>query len=491
MRRGLARSCALLLAVALVGVTGAASAQPIVDHPSKLVFPELSFSPPSPEQFRVDLGDGLVVYIAEDPTLPTFEMSARWYGGSFGDPPGKEGLAGMAYTLMRQGGTERMAADDLDARLEFLAASIGTWAGDRASGASVWCLAKDTEEVLSLMADVLFRPAFAEDKIRLERDQQLQALRHRYDSADDLLNTRLPRFLYGDAPPGRLDTVSSVSSITRDDLVTYHREHGVPSNLVVCVSGSFEKQAMLDRIKALFAERSREPVAPVAHNTRTELPGATKPGVYLLNKAMPEVTVQVVHLGIDRHNPDFIPLQIMNRILNSPKSGISKRVRDDEGLAYGAWAFVGAPVGYAGSLGAGLSCKGNDAAYAISLALEQLRAVREKEVDDAELSLAKESWLNTFPAAFSTPFAVLERLASLEFDGLPMDYYQTLREQISKVTKADVLRVARDHVQPERFLVVISGDAALVQGGNPDHPASVSEFGEVRVIEPGDPGEGT
>lgn len=478
-----------LVIVSLGLLASLVAAQPVVDHPSQLVFPELRFDPPSADEFRVEAKDGLVVYIQEDHTLPTFQLSLSWVGGSYFDPPGKEGLAGLTYALLRSGGTTRMTGDQIDERLEFLSARIGTSAGLYEGSASCWCLSRDTDEVLGLFADILLRPAFEEDKIRREREEALETLSHRYDSPASLLGARLPKLLYGDSPPGRTVTGASVTAITRDDLVAFHKSFVGANKAILTVSGDFDREEMLDKLTGLLAEFAPTGVTMPDRDERLELPGAAAPATYLLNKAGPQVHGQMCHLGIERHSPDFIPLRVLNYVLGGGglSDRLARRVRADEGLTYSISSTVEAPYGRRGAMGVSFSCGANNAAYVVSLVREEIDRIRTEEVTDEELTIAKDAFLGTFPDAFSTPYDVIANLAGLERAEVSLDFYSRVRDEIAAVTKADLLRVAREYWRPEALLVVLAGDAAAMQAGNPEKPATFGDAGQVHVIEPKDP----
>lgn len=483
------RQPAALVPALLFLLASLAAAQPIVDHPSQLVFPELQFDPPSADEFRVEARDGLVVYIQEDHTLPTFQLSLSWVGGSYFDPPGKEGLADLTYGLLRAGGTTRMSADEIDERLEFLSARIGTSAGLYEGSASCWCLSRDADEVLGLLSDILLRPAFEEDKIRREREEALEALSHRYDSPASLLGARLPKLLYGDAPIGRTVTGASVSAITRDDLIAFHKGFLGANKAILTVSGDFAREEMLDKLSGLLAEFVPTGATMPERDERLELPGAAAPATYLLNKAGPQAQGQVCHLGIERHNPDFIPLRIMNYVLGGGglSDRLGRRVRSDEGLTYAIGSSVEAPYARGGAMGVSFSCGANNAAYVVSLVREEIDRIRAEEVSDEELAIAKDAFLGTFPDAFSTPYDVIANLSALERAEVPLDFFSTVRDEIAAVTKADLLRVAQEYWRPEALLVVLAGDAEAMQAGNPEKPASFGDAAQIHVIEPKDP----
>ncbi|MDZ7385619.1 MAG: insulinase family protein, partial [candidate division KSB1 bacterium] len=194
------RTLFIVLLAAAVVVTSATTFAQIPDHPRQLSFSPLTFAPPKAKDYRVVLSNGMVVYIAEDHTLPTVDIRATVRTGSLYDPKGKEGLARMAGDVLRTGGTKNISGDELDERLAFLGASIGSGITSTSGSASMSCLARHTDEVLGLFADMLMNPAFAEDKIRLWKDQAIEALKTKNDQPRAVLEREFRKLLYGDHP---------------------------------------------------------------------------------------------------------------------------------------------------------------------------------------------------------------------------------------------------------------------------------------------------
>ncbi|MCU0643496.1 MAG: insulinase family protein, partial [bacterium] len=159
----------------------------IPDHPSKLAYKSMEYNPPKPADYRVELPNGMIVYIQEDHTLPTFDLTAIIRTGSIYDPKEKIGLAAMAGTVLRTGGTKNIPGDDLDEKLDFLGSSINSNIGMTSGRASLSVLAKDIDEGLKLFADVLMNPAFEEAKIKLYKDQQIDAIKNKNDNPRNVL----------------------------------------------------------------------------------------------------------------------------------------------------------------------------------------------------------------------------------------------------------------------------------------------------------------
>ena len=123
-------------------------------HPRDLSFPPLKFDPPNAE--KVVLENGITLFLMEDHELPLFSASALFKIGSIYEPEEKIGLAGLAGTVMRTGGTTSMTGDEIDDELEFIAGSVETGIGLETGSASVSVLKKDIRLGLKIFADISF-----------------------------------------------------------------------------------------------------------------------------------------------------------------------------------------------------------------------------------------------------------------------------------------------------------------------------------------------
>ena len=139
---------------------------------TELTYPELrDFDVPEPE--RVELDNGMTIFLLEDPELPQVNATAQVGVGSVYEPAEKRGLASITGTVMRTGGTESMAPDSLNTVLENIAATVETSIGETSGSAYMSTLSDHVDTVLPIFTEVLRRPAFAEDRV-----QQALALIH-------------------------------------------------------------------------------------------------------------------------------------------------------------------------------------------------------------------------------------------------------------------------------------------------------------------------
>jgi zinc protease len=467
-----------------------AAAQAIPDHPDKLVFQPIAYEPPAAKDYRVVLGNGMVVYIAEDRALPLVNIALTVRVGSWLEPAGKEGLAGFTGSQMRRGGTKSLTAEELDERLDFLAAHVGSGIGPTSGSATLNCLSDNLDEALRLFVEMLREPRFQEDRLALAKEQALQEMKKRNDDSADIEAREWGMLLYGgDHFTNRFSTEASVKGITRDDLLSFHRRYFHPARMIAAVSGSFARAEMLRKLEAAFAgwPSARAAVPPVPATI-----GPAAPGLYRVEKDVNQGRVSIGLPTVKRDHLDVYALEVMNELLGGSgfTSRITKTVRSDEGLAYSAGSGFSFGVWYPGRFRAFFQSKSRSVPYATSLVMGEIRKIREGEVTAEELDTVKSSLVQTFPSSFASKAQSMAIFASDEYTRRDPSYWRTYRERIRAVTAADVRRVARAHLVPERMVVLVVGKQAEIDLGDEKHPvtlASLAPGGKVTTLPLRDP----
>jgi predicted Zn-dependent peptidase len=482
---------ALLAAAGLaLAAAGPAAAQPIPDHPDQLAFQPIAFEPPSAKDHRVVLRNGMVVFIAEDRALPLVNVAITARVGSWLDPEGKEGLAAFTGSQMRRGGTRSLTAEQLDERLDFLAAQVSTGIGPVSGSASLNCLADNLDEALALFVEMLREPRFQEDRLALAKEQSLQEMKKRNDDSADIEAREWNVLLYG---PGhftnRFTTEASVRSIGRDDLVAFHRRWVHPAHMVAAVSGSFSRPEMIRKLERAFAgwPSKKETVPPVPSTF-----GPVGPGLYRIEKEVNQGRVSIGLPTVWRTSPDVYALEVMNEILGGGgfTSRITRTVRSNEGLAYSAGSGLSFGVFYPGRFRAAFQSKSRSVPRATSLVLEEIRKMREGLVTEEELDTIKSSLIQTFPSSFASKAQAMAVFASDEYTGRDPSWWTTYRDRIRSVTAADVQRVAREHLVPEKMMVLVVGRQAEIDLGEEKHPVTLDSLapgGRVTLLPLRDP----
>ncbi|MHC4453848.1 MAG: M16 family metallopeptidase, partial [Planctomycetota bacterium] len=310
-----------------------------------------------------------------------------------------------------------------------------------------------------------------------EKDELLEEIRRENDSPRQIVFREFRKILYkADHPYSRKINgyKDTIESITRDDMIAFHKKYFHPNNVIMGISGDFDSKEIVKKIKSVFAEwKSAEINFPEVPAVEKEF----KRSVNYIYKDVNQATVVFGHIGIDRLNKDYFPIKIMNFILGggSFTSRIPSKVRSDEGLAYSAYSAFHTPRDL-GFFFASCQTKSESTVRAINLALDEVRKIREEQVDDEELELAKDTYINQFIFKFTSSASVVAQMVGIEYEGLPLNYLETYVDSIKVITKEDIMRVAKKYLHPDDIKLLVIGDMEKF-----DKP--LAEFGEVNTIE--------
>ncbi|HYG98916.1 MAG TPA: pitrilysin family protein [Terriglobales bacterium] len=413
-----------------------------------------AFHPAQPK--RVELPNGMVVFLQEDHELPLITATARIRGGARVEPASKVGLIDVYGEVWRTGGTKTRTGDQLDDFLEARAAKVETEGGIDSTSVSLNCLKQDFDDVFNVFIELLRNPEFREDKIDLARKQMNTAIARRNDDIAAVAGRESTMLAYGkNNPYARIPEYATVAAIAREDLLKWHQQYVHPNNILFGVVGDFDANAMEQKLRQAFEGWQK---GPQAEPPKIEFAEA-KPGLYFVQKDdVNQSAIRMVTLGIRRDNPDYFAVTVMNEMFGGGfSSRLFKNIRTKEGLAYAVGGGVGAAFDHPGIFRLAMGTKIENTVQAIkSLNAQIADLVKEPPTQD-ELTLAKDSILNSFIFNFDSPEKVLLERMSYEFYGYPADFLERYRAGVEKTTAADVARVAQKYVRPGTFATLVVG----------------------------------
>ncbi len=428
----------------------------------QIPIPELhEFKPQQPR--RIELKNGIVVFLQEDHALPFVSGSVLIPGGSRDVDPSKAGLIGIYGQAWRTSGTAKMSGDAMDNFLEARAAHIET-AGDDDSTALSWdSLKGDADQVFSLAMDLLFHPQFSAEKLALAQQQEATAIVRRNDDEDGIAGRESAKLVYGvNSPYTRQPELATISAVTLADLEAWH-DRTLKGKLIVGISGDFDPAAMEAKVRAAFEGLPAVTPEPPRHD---EFAGPT-PGVYFIDKQdVNQSNVQIVGLGIDRHNPDVPAIVVMDEILGGGfGSRLFQKIRTQLGLAYAVGGGFDLPFDHPGEFRVVVLTKSATTVDATTHARDEIAGMNTKPFTEEELKRAKDDILNSFLFRYDTRGKILAERERLEFYGYPADYLETYRAALEKVTLDDVTAAAKKYIQPGKLAVLVVGNGPEIKPG--------------------------
>jgi zinc protease len=408
---------------------------------------------------KMTLSNGATLLVSEQHQLPMVTVMIEFDAGTRRDPKGKEGLAELTARCISQG-TKELTAPDFDQKVDFMGSSVGVSAGRDYSTAGMTSLKKYQTETLQLLAGILTEPGLRDADIERKRAEQVAEIKAAEEQPGYTANVEFTKDLFGDAPYGHPGAGSSdsVAKLTNDDVRGFYRDQYKLGGAIVAVAGDVnadEVKASLEKALASLAGTVAQQDAPAPINVA---PGLQ---VKLIDRNVMQANIIMGSGGVERSNPDFYRLKVMNYILGGGgfSSRLVKIVRSEHGLAYSVNSGF-EPGKFQGAFTIGLQTKNQSSNEAIDLVLQQLREIQEKPVSDAELDGAKKFLIGSFPLGLERQSAIASFMVQIEFYGLGLDYADQYPKLIGSVTKDDVLAVAKKYLHPDAMIVVAVANQA-------------------------------
>jgi zinc protease len=402
----------------------------------------------------------MVVLLSENHTTSSVSINATVQAGSRFEPDEKAGLASLVGELIDEGTTTR-TSDEIAEAVESVGGRFITMGDYQSSGVRAAFLSSDISLGLEIAADVLMNATFPEDKVRLHVERRVAQLKSRLDvprvQASDEFNEVVFKGHPLHRPPvgyGR-----TVGGLTRDDLTDFYRRYYVPNNTILTIVGDINKAEVKQKIEDVFGgwEKAADFARPVIGRPER----AAAPVEKLIAAPKEQVNIFMGHLGVERKNPDYYSLLVMDTILGSSPgftSRIPRILRDEQGLAYSTFSNITASAGVdPGRFVAYIGTSPENLGRATAGLRREITRIWEEPVTAEELESAKAYLTGSFVFDFQTNAQVAEFLIEAEIYDLGYDYLEKYPELIRAATVEEIARVARTYIDPERLTTVVVG----------------------------------
>ena len=406
------------------------------------------------------LPNGLRVVVVSQHEQPAVSLRMLVKAGSAQDPAGKPGVAAMVGALLDQGSAKRSSEQISDA-IDYVGGALGSGAGTDLSYVNVLVLKDSFDFALDLMSEVVRTPAFPQDELDRIREQALSAMGVNMQDPEFVADAVIDRLVYGFHPygmPGN-GTPQSLGSITRDDLVQFHKGWFSPNNALVAVVGDVNVEEAFAAVTKVFGqwESSTQPVPPPA-----DVPEPTRRVVLVDRPNAIQTEIRAGHVAIARKHPDYMALNLATKILGGEGANRLQNVlRSEKGLTYGASADMDA-FKLTGSIIAETDTQTSTTGEALRLTVDEFWRLVREPVGERELMGAQAYLAGSFPLSIETADDIALQVLNLLFFDLDVKELETYRDRINAVTSDDIQRVSKQFVKPGRLSIVLVGDARQV-----------------------------
>jgi len=417
-----------------------------------------------PRPYEAKLPNGVTVLILEDHRLPTVNVNMQIFGsGGLYEPADQRGISLLTATMLREGTKTRSSkqfaqdVDELGANVNASSALGLSTTLFNASG-----LSQNMDVWFGLLTDILMNPTFPADELAKLKQRQLVALRQQRTNPGFLASERFNKAVYGDNPAGvSAMTPEFVQSVTPEMLAKWRQDHYLPQNAILGISGDVRASDLIPKLTKWFAAWQQtgaklEPPATAKAITTGKVLLVDRPGSV-------QTTLQMGNISVDRRDPDYIALTVLNRIFGgSGASRLFRIIREEKGFTYNPYSnFFGTLI--PGTWVAGCDCRTEVTDPAMAEFLNQIKVLRDYKIPADELEDAKRGVIAGFALQLEQPAAVLNNAITLKVYGFPADYWDTYPAKVAAITADELQRVARKYYSPEAMQIVAVGDGSKIK----------------------------
>ena len=449
------RSLLLIMAMGMQLFAGA-----ILSHPDKIAYDSLKWQVPDGGHCRTMLKNGLRLYSAEDKALPLVKVVGYIRYGSVCDAVGKEGLGQLTALCMRTGGIRTMSADSLDALLDRMAIKLSISCTPTEFTFKCSFLSDYTDTALALLSHILFEPTFNADKIKSSKELMTESVRNRFNTPGPIVDAAFDKQLYPKQLNSRLATEKSIKNLTRTDCMALHKQFVTTGNMVVAVSGAFDRVAMEQRFTILFK-------AAVDTTLQWPFPAITATPLHkaiFIQRSGPQTNVRFGLPLFKRPNNDYYAVSVLNLILGGGgfTSRLGTKIRSDEGLTYSIHSEAESNYIFPGALFIQFHTKNETVTLATTLSLIEIDKLKTGGITADELARAKRMLIDGLPSMFRSSDDIVETYAWNEYYGRPATIFKEYPAAVKALTVSDITAAAKKYLNPEQFIFTVVGDSSAV-----------------------------
>jgi len=430
-----------------------------------------------PKPVEAKLKNGLTVLIIEDHRAPFVSVQLQVGGaGGLYEPAAMTGLASVTAQMLREG-TKSKTSVQLAEAIDRLGASIsaGSSFGSSDTVLSASGLRDNFDQWMGITFEILLQPSFAADELEKLKQRLRVQLREQRSNANFLLSERFNRAVYGDHPAANVSlTAESLDRLTQDALRKWHRERYAPQNSILGIAGDVRAKDLIAKLDKRLAGWKKSDLKPALPR---DPQAASARKVFLVHRPNSvQTTLSLGNIAIDRRSPDYLPMVVMNDVIGGGASArLFLNLREEKGYTYGVYSDFTA-LRYPGPWRAGGNMRTEVTEGALVEFFNEIRRIRDERVPLAELEESKRSIVASFALSLEQPSRVLGFAITRKLYGLPADYWDGYAAKIAAVTVADVQRVARKYLDPEKIQIAAVGDAGKIK-------AVLEKYGAVEVYD--------
>lgn len=398
---------------------------------------------------------GIKAYLVQSNSLPMVNVQVAFRSGNAFESTDKLGLSYLTASLLDEGAAEKDSKAFLEA-IDDIGALMSIAPDLLTTKISLRSLSEYKSEAFKLLSDALTKPRFDKDAFDRMKDAVFSQLKQIEENPGSLASQLLKENLYKGHPYGQYarGTNETVNALTVNDIKNFYRQNYTRRNMTVSVVGDISKEELMTALDEIFKDLPEGTV----RNEIVKSPIPITPSIIRKSMPVPQSSIHLAHLGINRQDPDYYAAYAMNYILGGGgfNSRLMEEIREKRGLAYGVYSYF-EMLPHKGAFVAGVNTKNKDADNVIKLIKKEMSRIKTDGITDKEYEGAMSYLKGSFPLKLDSSSKIINYLTVMQMENLGIDYLSKWTTRIGSVTKIDMERAAKRLLNENEMVIIIVG----------------------------------
>lgn len=406
--------------------------------------------------------NGIKAWLVEDHSLPIIAVKFSFKGaGSVQDGKEKQGLARLLSNTMDEGAGD-LTSQEFQKKLSDYSITLHFNSNRDNFSGQLKTLSKNKELAFHLLKISLNEPRFDSEPMDRMRDANISRIQSSKGNPD-WINARIFNDLAFAGHPYAFNsggTLTTLTNITAKDLKNFKNDWLTKDRLVIGVTGDIKKDELSNILDDVFGSLPATGKASDIEKYTLQNSGKN----FLYKKEISQTLITSALPGIDRNDPDYYALQVMNYIYGGGGFGsrLMEEAREKRGLTYGIYSNI-VSQDYINTFNISTSTKNESTSEMLKIIKEEMIDLRDNGVTEKELQDAKSYIIGSMPLSLTSTEKVANILLSLQLNERPIDYLDTYISKISSLTTQDIQNIARRLLIPDNLVTVMVGNIEKTQ----------------------------
>lgn len=408
----------------------------------------------------LNLDNGLKIYFIEDKSLPRVSLHLLVKVGSLQEE--KPGLNSLTADMLETG-TTKLSNNEIADQLGMLGSDLSISPSYDYTYITLDALSDSSENLLNIFSDIVLHPAFKDKELARTQKRYIDTLKRKMDNPDRIADDAISNMLYQNHAYGRdlIGDIKSISNIKKKDIIKHYLTYYRPNNSSLAVVGNFDS-TFKQNVLSIFNDWQKKNIKSYS-TQKIEITEGNSLKL-LSKKGLAQSQIRISSLGIQRSNPDYLPLKIANEVLGSGfVSRLNSKVRVESGLTYSIYSSIEARKEN-GPFIISTFTKNESVEKTIDETLNVFKTFVEGGINDDELQAAKVLLIGQFPKGIETADRYAMNIMILDYYNVPSNYLTNYNYLVRRITLQQVNEAIKKTFNPNNLKILVYSDANVMNG---------------------------